>query len=118
MTRRPPSQGPRNLLKCTARQRGSRSLHPGLQGPDLELPGRDVGGYVKVAGRGEDGVGGLDGEGAGIAGFVSFAGRGGVSLSECEGGFGRGHCGRWKVVVVVGFFRWFKKEAARMHAWI
>lgn len=69
MTRRPPSQRPRHLLKGTARQCSPRLLHARFQGANLEFPGPDVCRDIEFTRGGERGVGRLDGEGAGIAGF-------------------------------------------------
>ena len=94
MTRCPAPQGSGDRLKRPTRQRRSRPLHAGLQGADLELACADVGRYVELAGRGEGGVGGLYGEGAGIVCFGAFAVSGGVLKAMFA--FGRGvggHCG-------------------------
>ena len=78
MTRRPPPQRPRNLLKSPTRQGPARLLHALLQRPNLELPRRHVRGDIEFAGRGERGIGGLGGQGARIECFGAFAGGGGL----------------------------------------
>lgn len=88
MTRRPSSQCSRNLLKRTTRQCSLRPLHPGLQGADLEFSRPDIGSDVQFASCGESGVGGLDGQRAGVECFGAFAG--GICVLILGDGFGVG----------------------------
>ena len=107
MARRPPSQRPRDLLKSPSRRNALGLLDASLQSTDLELARRHVRGDIQLAGRGEGGVGGLGGEGAGIKGFGTFAVGGGLEVRRflaLVGGGNRGHgavqC--WYVCMCVG----------------
>ena len=80
MTRRPPPQRPRNLLERPSRRNALGLLDASLQSTDLELARGHVRGDIQLAGRGERGVGGLGGEGAGIKGFGTFAVGGGLEV--------------------------------------
>lgn len=92
MARRPPSQRPRDLLKSPSRRNALGLLDASLQSTDLELARRHVRGDIQLAGRGERGVGGLGGEGAGIKGFGAFAVGGSLRrFLALVGGENRGH---------------------------
>ena len=91
MTRRPPPQRPRDLLKSPSRCNALGLLDASLQSTDLELARGHVRGDIQLAGRGERGVGRLGGEGAGIKGFGTFAVGGGLEVRRLFALVGRGY---------------------------
>lgn len=89
VTRRPPSERSRHLLKRPTGQGRLRPLQARLKGTDLEAPRIDVSGNIEFPGFRKGRLGGLRGDGTGVESFGTLAGgRGGILVSSAwEGRF-------------------------------